>query len=91
MDEPGELEGIEDGDNYFRQLEKVNTKLVQLVQLLINRLKGPDEDEYEYSFGQGWTPQKHDDMKEKIEEEDPGKQLEAVKKLLRNYKIEEKE
>ena len=91
MDEPGELEDLEDGDNYFRQLEEVNQKLVQLVKLLIDRLKGPEEDEYEYSFGQGWTPQRHDDMKEKIEEEDPEKQLEAVEKLLKNYRIENKD
>lgn len=87
MEQQGESSPVRSGENYFEQLEEVNSKLVQLVKMLIDRIKGPEEEEYEYQYGKGWTAEKHNSMKEELEVQDPEKQLEAVKKLLRNYKV----
>lgn len=75
-------------ENYFEALERVNSELVRLVQLLIDHIKG-DKKEYEYRYGQGWTVDEHNSMKEQLEKEEPQEQLKAVKELLKKYELKE--
>ncbi len=76
--------GSNGSENYFEQMETVNERLTELVKLLIDHLKG-DEVEYQYEYGQGWTVEKHNSMKDKLDEEDPSKKIEAVETLLDQY------
>ncbi len=85
--EGDDLKDVEGDENYFEELEEVNKKLRELVQILIDHIKG-DSVEYQYKYGEGWTVQEHNSMKKQLETEDPEEQLEVVEELIKNYQID---
>lgn len=74
-----------DRQREVRELERVNDKFAELVQVLLDRIEGEKEESYAYSFKDGWKQKQEDTTKDELQSEDLDAQLREIKQLIEKY------
>ncbi|MDY6771467.1 MAG: hypothetical protein SV186_05965 [Candidatus Nanohaloarchaea archaeon] len=69
------------------ELEQVNHEFAELVELLLDRLEGEQDDEqYAYSFQSGWKEKEQDSVKDELASDDLDAQLREIRQLKQKYR-----
>lgn len=75
----------DDPQQRIEELQRVNSKYEELVQILIDRIEGEEEEEYAYSFEEGWKQKREDSNKDELDAEDLDAQLREIKQRIQQY------
>ncbi|MCJ7429136.1 MAG: hypothetical protein MUP66_01975 [Candidatus Nanohaloarchaeota archaeon QJJ-5] len=75
----------DDPQQEIEELRHVNAKYAELVELLLDQIEGEEEQEYSYSFRDGWKENKKDQIQEELESDDLDAQLREIKHLIDRY------
>ncbi|MDY6777386.1 MAG: hypothetical protein SVU32_01860 [Candidatus Nanohaloarchaea archaeon] len=83
----GQQEEPVDTRRRIEELERVNEKYEELVEVLLDQIEGKDrqKEEYSYSFEEGWKRKREDATKDELEAEELDAKLREIKQLIDRY------
>lgn len=76
---------VDDPKQAIKELRHVNSKYAELVEILLDQIEGEQEQEYSYSFTDGWKENRDDEISHELESEDLDAQLREIEHLIETY------